>query len=321
MKKFILFLLALITPLFLSGCFSSTVIDEQKTASQSDGDDFFNLANDLINRNKTGPALISLDEAFNSYSLLDDVSGKTKVLLKKANIYASMGDFKKGDSLLSAEFLLLPGRNDSINYLNSLSEYYYTSQRYDSVIALSKKFKEQYFSSSLALISTAYLALSKFALKADYEIELTNLNSAFVALDRDSRYPGDQLAFAYYTRAFIALADGKTDEASFWGGKAYDQDLKNEDYLAIAYDLEFLGKVAEKKGNPEKASGYFKRASDSYFALGIEEPAIICEVKSLIHRLNTKGDNPFLKNRLKFLKDKIKDPTLLGEIEKIVPKQ
>ncbi|GAB1350005.1 hypothetical protein MASR1M107_22200 [Ignavibacteriales bacterium] len=318
--KRLIFAFALVLPFFIAGCFSSTVIDEQKTASQNDGDDFFNLANDLINRNKTGPALISLDEAFNSYSLLDDVSGKTKVLLKKANIYATSGEIKKGDSILAAEFLLLPGKSDSINFLNSLSEYYYTTQRYDSVISLSKRFKEQYFSSSLALISTAYLALSKFAVKKDYEIELTNLNTAFVALDRDNRYPGDQLAFAYYTRAFIALAEGKTEEASFWGDKAYKQDLQNEDYLAIAYDLEFLGKVAEKNGNAEKASGFYKRASDSYFALGIEETGIYCEVKSLIHRLNTKGDNPFLKNRLLYLKDKIKDSALQAEIEKTVSK-
>ncbi|MBK7866256.1 MAG: hypothetical protein IPJ75_04245 [Ignavibacteriales bacterium] len=77
------FLLLIVCLTFLSGCFSSTVVDDQKSDSQTDGDDFFNLANDLINRNSVGPALISLDEAYNSYSLLDDVSGKTKVLLKK----------------------------------------------------------------------------------------------------------------------------------------------------------------------------------------------------------------------------------------------
>jgi tetratricopeptide (TPR) repeat protein len=314
------FLLLFGVIVFFYGCFSSTVVDDQKTASQTDGDDFFNLANDLINRNSVGPALISLDEAYNSYSLLDDVSGKTKVLLKKANIYGAEGEIKKGDSILLSQFLMLPGRADSVNYLNSLSEYYYTTQRYDSVLALSTKFKEQYFNSSLALISTAYLALSKFALKAVYEIELSNLNKAFVALDRDQRYPGDQLSFAYYTRAYIASQEGKLDDASFWGNKAYNQDLRNEDYIAIAYDLELLARIAEKKGKTGEAAELFKRASDSYFALGIEGYAHYTEVKSLVHRLSLRGDNPYLKNRLKFLKDKITDQTLLGEVERLLIK-
>lgn len=315
------FLLLIICLTFLSGCFSSTVVDEQKSASQTDGDDFFNLANDLINRNSVGPALISLDEAFNSYSLLDDVSGKTKVLLKKANIYGAEGDTKKGDSILTSQFLMLPGRSDSVNYLNSLSEYYYTTQRYDSVLVLADRFKDHYSNSSLALISTAYLALSKFALKADYEIELTNLNKAFVALDRDKRYPGDQLSFAYYTRAYIAAKEWKLDDAYFWGNKAYNQDLYNEDYIAIAYDLELLAGIAEKRGKIEDSAELFKRASDSYFALGIESHATYAEVKSLIHRLNLKGDNPFLKNRLKHLKDKLTDKLLLQEINKLLIKQ
>ena len=305
----------------LSGCFSSTVVEDQKSASQTDGDDFFNLANDLINRNSVGPALISLDEAYNSYSLLDDVSGKTKVLLKKANIYGAEGDIVKGDSILTSQFLMLPGKSDSVNFLNSLSEYYYTTQRYDSVLVLSKRFKEHYTNSSMALISTAYLALSKFALKADYEIELTNLNKAFVALDRDQRYPGDQLSFAYYTRAYIAAKEGKLEDAYFWGNKAYNQDLINEDYIAIAYDLELLAGVAEMRGKFEDAAELFKRASDSYLALGIDSHAIYTEVKSLIHRLNLKGDNPFLKNRLKHLKDRLSDKSLLPEIDKILLKQ
>ncbi len=319
--KILGFLLLIISLTFLTGCFSSTVVEDQKSASQTDGDDFFNLANDLINRNSVGPALISLDEAYNSYSLLDDVSGKTKVLLKKANIYGAESDIKKGDSILSSQFLMLPGRSDSVNYLNSLSEYYYTTQRYDSVVDLSTKFKDYYTSSPMALISTAYLALSKFALKADYEIELTNLNKAFVALDREKRYPGDQLSFAYYTRAYIAAKEGKLDDAYFWGNKAYYQDLDNEDYIAIAYDLELLAGVAEKRGKIAEAAELFKRASDSYFALGIESHALYTEVKSLIHRLNLKGDNPFLKNRLKYLKDKLTDKSLLPEIDKILLKQ
>jgi len=314
------FLLLTISFIFLTGCFSSTVVEEQKSASQTDGDDFFNLANDLINRNSVGPALISLDEAYNSYSLLDDVSGKTKVLLKKANIYGADGDIKKGDSILTSQFLMLPGRSDSVNYLNSLSEYFYTTQRYDSVVVLSTKFRDYYTNSSMALISTAYLALSKFALNTDYEIELTNLNKAFVALDRDQRYPGDQLSFAYYTRAYIAAKEGKLEDANFWGNKAYNQDLRNEDYIAIAYDLELLAGVAEQRGKVEEAAELFKRASDSYFALGIESHAIYSEVKSLIHRLNIKGDNPFLKNRLKHLKDKLSDKSLLSEIDKVLLK-
>lgn len=318
--KILSFFLLIISLTFLSSCFSSTVVDEQKSASQTDGDDFFNLANDLINRNSVGPALISLDEAYNSYSLLDDVSGKTKVLLKKANIYGAEGDIKKGDSILTSQFLMLPGRSDSVNYLNSLTEYYYTTQRYDSVLVLVDRFKEHYANSSLALISTAYLALSKFALNADHEIELTNLNKAFVALDRDQRYPGDQLSFAYYTRAYIAAKEGKLEDAYFWGNKAYNQDLHNEDYIAIAYDLELLAGVAEKRGKIADAAELFKRASDSYFALGIESHATYTEVKSLIHRLNLKGDNPFLKNRLKYLKDKLTDKSLLPEIDRVLLK-
>lgn len=318
--KILSFFLLIISLTFLPGCFSSTVVDEQKSVSQTDGDDFFNLANDLINRNSVGPALISLDEAYNSYSLLDDVSGKTKVLLKKANIYGAEGDIKKGDSILTSQFLMLPGRSDSVNYLNSLTEYYYTTQRYDSVLVLVDRFKEHYANSSLALISTAYLALSKFALNADHEIELTNLNKAFVALDRDQRYPGDQLSFAYYTRAYIAAKEGKLEDAYFWGNKAYNQDLHNEDYIAIAYDLELLAGVAEKRGKIADAAELFKRASDSYFALGIESHATYTEVKSLIHRLNLKGDNPFLKNRLKYLKDKLTDKSLLPEIDRVLLK-
>ncbi len=315
MRKLFLFLV----PVFLlSGCFSSTVIDQPKSESQSDGDDFFNLANDLINRNQVGPALISLDEAYNSYALLDDVSGKTKVLLKKANIFAATGDAARGDSILSAEFLLLPGRADSINYLNSLTEFYYVSQRYDSVLAVAKRFSTYYTNHPTALIGTAYLALAKFAIKANYEMELSDLNRAFVALDRDQRYPADQLAFAFYTRAYIALAEGNTKDAGFWGKKAYDEDLENEDYLAIAYDLELLGEIAEKNGELQNAAGFFKRAGDSYFALGIEDESIHCEAKSLILRIKTKGDNSFLKNRLKFLKEKITDPLLKKEIEATV---
>lgn len=319
MRIFIFFLL-IMSLTFISGCFSSTVVDDQKSASQTDGDDFFNLANDLINRNNVKPALISLDEAYNSYSLLDDVSGKTKVLLKKANIYGADGDIKKGDSILNSQFLMLPGRSDSVNYLNSLSEYYYTTQRYDSVLVLAARFKEHYASSAQALISTAYLALSKFALKTDYEIELTNLNKAFVALDRDQRYPGDQLSFAYYTRAYIASKEKKLDDAYFWGNKAYNQDLFNEDYIAIAYDLELLAGVAEKRGKFGDAAELYKRASDSYFALGIEDHATYTEVKSLIHRLNLKVDNPFLKNRLKYLRNKISDSSWLSEIDELLVK-
>lgn len=315
MKKLIFLVLPL---LFLAGCFSSTVLDQPKSDSQSDGDDFFNLANDLINRNQVGPALISLDEAYNSYSLLDDVSGKTKVLLKKANIFAATGEVAKGDSILSAEFLLLPGRADTINYLNSLTEFYYVSERYDSVLAIAKKFNTYYTSHPTALIATAYLTLAKFALKTNYEMELSDLNRAFVALDRDQRYPADQLAFAFYTRAYIALAEGNTKDAEFWGRKAYDEDLDNEDYLAIAYDLELLAEIAEGKNDLNAAAGFYKRASDSYFALGIGEESIHCEAKSLILRIKTKGDNSFLKNRLKHLKEKITDPLLRKEIEATV---
>ncbi|MBK7866257.1 MAG: hypothetical protein IPJ75_04250 [Ignavibacteriales bacterium] len=216
---------------------------------------------------------------------------------------------------------MLPARSDSINYLNSLSEYYYTTRRYDSVLVLATRFKEHYTNASTALISTAYLALSKFALKADYEIELTNLNKAFVALDRDQRYPGDQLSFAYYTRSYIASKEGKLDDAYFWGNKAYNQDLYNEDYIAIAYDLELLAGIAEKRGKIGDEAELFKRAADSYFAVGIEGHATYTEVKSLIHRLNLKGDNPFLKNRLKHLKDKVTDKSLLPEINKLLLKQ
>lgn len=318
MKKTLLLFLPL---LFISGCFSSTVMDQPKSRSQSDGDDFFNLANDLINRNKTGPALISLDEAYNSYSLLDDVSGKTRVLLKKANIYASSGEVAKGDSILSAEFLLLPARADSINFLNSLCEFYYVSQRYDSVVSIYSRFSSYYLTHPTALIATAYLALAKFALKANFEMELSDLNRAFVALDRDKRYPGDQLAFAFYTRAFIAFAGENTKDAWFWGLKAYDTDLANEDHLAIAYDLELLGEIADKKGDLDEAAGYFKRASDSYYALGIESESLLCEARSLILRLKTKGDNSFLKNRLKFIREKITDPSLKDEIGKTLKKQ
>ena len=318
MKRILILFLPLI---FMSGRFSSTVMDQPKSRAQSDGDDFFNLANDLINRNKTGPALISLDEAYNSYSLLDDVSGKTRVLLKKANIYASTGEVAKGDSILSAEFILLPARADSINYLNSLCEFYYVSQRYDSVISIYNRFSSYYISNPAALIATAYLALAKFALKVNYEMELSDLNRAFVALDRDQKYPGDQLAFAFYTRAFIDFSGDNTKDAWFWALKAYETDLENEDHLAIAYDLELLGEIAEKKGDLQEAAGYFKRASDSYFALGIENESLQCEARSLILRLKTKGDNSFLKNRLKFIQDKITDPLLKDEISKTLKKQ
>ncbi|KAB2909307.1 MAG: hypothetical protein LC102_00355 [Ignavibacteriales bacterium] len=316
--KFRFLLFCLVLPLFLlsfSGCFSSTTIDDQKTRSQSDGDDFFNLANNLINRNKIAPALIALDEAYNSYSLLDDVSGKSKVLLKKVTLFAATNETEKGDSILSAELLILPSKTDTINLINSLTEFYYNTKRYDSVLAVTAKFNTSYLEHPKALIAIAYLALTKFALGQNIEMELANLNRAFVAFERDKIYPPDQLGFAYYTRAFISREKGDLNDAEFWGMKAWDKDLQNEDYQALAYDLELLAKIAEAKADFSGAAGLYKRASDSYNALGIERESVFCEVKSLLLRLKEDKNNSFLINRLKFLRDKITDAVLIQETD------
>ena len=86
-----------------------------------------------------------------------------------------------------------------------------------------------------------------------------------------------------YVLASVAYAQGSLEEALRWAERALAADKTAENSLGIGADLEALGRLTRRAGQPEKAFEYFRRSFGLWLALGKDRDAerVLRELREL----------------------------------------
>jgi tetratricopeptide (TPR) repeat protein len=259
MMKCTLLILCLI---LLAGCSSFYYHPDQKTLKQANI--YMINGQTLEDQSQYLNALNTYKEAYQRYTLIDQLEGKAHAMLSLTREYYKLGDMRNfniwRDSVSTLINLKLPKMKDQLNLLDI--EISFRSEDYNKVIELSKGYQSKSLLGASEICS--YRLLSKAKLNINYSAEksfLTGQTGKLAKLYKKHKLEEPSvLAFGYYSIGYVYILQSNYKKALNLLSKAYRIDQSEENYSDIADDIYLIGFTYEKLNQPQLARNSYSRA-------------------------------------------------------------
>ncbi len=279
-------LLAVSCFFILIGCSSFYYHPDRRTLLQANI--FMKNGQTLDNQAQYSNALYTYFEAYQRYSLIDQLDGKALAMLALTREYYRLGDMRNfdlwRDSVSTLIKLNIPKMEDQLKLLDI--EINFRNSDYAKVIELTKGYQNKQILTATEFCS--YRLISKTKLNTSLKIEKDFLLEQIQKLSKQyHKHKLDEpskLAFAYYSIGYSYILQTQFKKALGMLLEAYKIDQSEENFSNITSDLYLIGFTYEQLKQLELAQDYYTRGLN--IAIQITDKELQDKINDRLKNLN-----------------------------------